>query len=147
MIGKILVTVDGSDASGRAVSLACELAAAMHAELIALHVIRDLPLPPELREMVATGEVTESRQEILENSARIILERVESAAGELGVKKVRTVVENGDPGGTIVSYAADNGVDLIVMGSRGLGEVQSMLLGSVSRKVCNLSPISCLTVR
>ena len=147
MIGRILVTVDGSDASVKAVELACELAAAMRAELVALHVIRDLPLPPELREMVAAGEITESRQEILENSARIILDRVKAAAQESGVEKVRTVIENGDPGGTIVSYATDNGVDLIVMGSRGLGDVQGMLLGSVSRKVCNLSPVNCLTVK
>ena len=147
MIARILVTVDGSDASTRAVELAAELAAATQAELVALHVIRDLPLPPELREMVAAGEITESRQEILENSARIMLERAEAKAAEVGVEAVRSVVENGDPGTRIVAWAADNGADLIVMGSRGLGQVEGMLLGSVSRKVCNISPVNCLTVK
>ncbi|MEE8287527.1 MAG: universal stress protein [Gammaproteobacteria bacterium] len=47
----------------------------------------------------------------------------------------------------MLRYAKRRKADLIVLGTRGLGQVKGMLMGSVSRKVTNLSDISCLIIR
>jgi len=73
MFKKILVAVDGSRHSKRAVEAAIDLTKRYQASVTLLHVIRDMPLPAEILEMIAAGEVTESRMEILQNSAEIIL--------------------------------------------------------------------------
>ncbi|MGQ9786974.1 MAG: universal stress protein, partial [Anaerolineae bacterium] len=51
----------------------------------------------------------------------------------------------GDPAGKILEYAAQNGVDLIILGQRGL-QPHSDLLGSVARKLVNTTHIPCLVV-
>jgi len=57
------------------------------------------------------------------------------------------MVLEGDPAGRIVEAARKRGADLIVIGSRGLGDLQGMLLGSVSHKVAQLAPCTCIIVR
>lgn len=52
---------------------------------------------------------------------------------------VNTVIKEGDPGEVIAETAANLGVNQIVMGVRGLGQVKGILLGSVSQKVIQLS--------
>lgn len=49
--------------------------------------------------------------------------------------KVETTLREGRPSATIVEVAEDNGVDLIVMGSRGVGGITGWILGSTSRRV------------
>ncbi len=56
-------------------------------------------------------------------------------------------MDAGDPATEIVSYADRNAIDLVVMGSRGLGQVESMLMGSVSRKVGNKTKADWLLVK
>ena len=53
----------------------------------------------------------------------------------------------GDPAGRILDTAKNGGADLIVLGSRGLTDVASLLLGSVSHKVLHLAPCACLMVK
>ena len=64
-----------------------------------------------------------------------------------GIESVTSNVGAGDPATEIVSYADNNAIDLIVLGSRGLGQVESMLMGSVSRKVGNKTKADCLIVK
>jgi nucleotide-binding universal stress UspA family protein len=59
---------------------------------------------------------------------------------------VESDIGTGDPANAIVGYADRNGIDLIVLGSRGLGQVEGMLMGSVSRKVSNLAAVACMVV-
>ena len=59
---------------------------------------------------------------------------------------MKTQFLQGDPANTIMAFANQHRADMIVMGTRGLGQVESMLLGSVSRKVTNLSRTNCLIV-
>ena len=66
MFGRILVPVDGSKHARRAVETAVELAKCHGSHVFLLHVIRDLSLPEEILSMIQTGEVTQSRIEILE---------------------------------------------------------------------------------
>jgi nucleotide-binding universal stress UspA family protein len=63
------------------------------------------------------------------------------------VKKFHGLLVEGGSARTILKLAADRKVDLIVMGRRGLGDLQGLLLGSVSHKVSNLAECACLTVK
>jgi nucleotide-binding universal stress UspA family protein len=59
---------------------------------------------------------------------------------------VRRETRWGDPAVAIVAYAVENGVDLIVMGTRGKTGFERYLLGSVAEKVVRVSPIPVLTI-
>ena len=146
MFKRILVPVDGSRHSRRAVEVAGDMAKYSGAEVWLLHVIRDLSLPREILEMIAAGEVTESRRELLEDSADIILDNARQALGKSGVEPASAEYVFGPPAKTIAQYAEENGADLIVIGAQGLN-TQGPLLGGVARKLTNIAPVSCLLVR
>jgi nucleotide-binding universal stress UspA family protein len=56
-----------------------------------------------------------------------------------GIKRIKTIFREGKPARTIVAYAKSARIDAIIMGSRGLSEFESALLGSVSHKVASLA--------
>lgn len=60
---------------------------------------------------------------------------------------VESVVRRGSPADEIVRYAEEKGTGLIVMGSRGWGEMHAVLLGSVSERVLHSAPCPVLIVR
>ncbi len=145
MFNTILVAVDGSANGKRALDAAVELAKCHNSSVILLHVIADLPLPEEIVEMIAAGEVTESPSEILKTSAELILQNAKQRCEKAGYTNVRTDYVTGDPARQIQKYADDHIVDLIVIGHRGL-DSQSDMLGSVARKLANMMRRSCLIV-
>ncbi len=145
MYGRILLPVDGSPHSRRAVEAAVALAQQSEAAVFLLHVIRDLSLPREILDMVAAGEVTASRMEILQDSAEIILSNARKEFDKAGIKNLQSAYDIGDPVKTILKHAAQNEVDLIVIGHRGLGP-NERLLGGVARKLLNMTTVSCLVV-
>lgn len=53
----------------------------------------------------------------------------------------------GDPAQEIIEFSRKNSIDMIVIGSRGAGTVETLLLGSVSHKVCHLANCTCVTVK
>jgi len=145
MFKTILVAVDGSANSERAVTVAADLAQCHGALVIVLHVIPDEPLPKEILKMIAKGEVTESRMEILQDSAEIILQNAEERFRAAGFTLAKSDFVVGDPASKILEYAVNNRVDLIVIGHRGLG-TEASFMGSVARKLVNMTKISCLVV-
>jgi nucleotide-binding universal stress UspA family protein len=76
-----------------------------------------------------------------------ILGKAESEAKERGVKNVEKTVMKGDPAEVIINYAKEGDSDMIVIGSRGLGGVKGLMLGSVSSKVCHATDRTCVTVK
>jgi nucleotide-binding universal stress UspA family protein len=145
MFKKLLVPVDGSRHSKRAVEAAADLARCCDASVHLLHVIRDLSLPKEILQMMAAGEVTASRMQILQDSADIILENARAKVEAAGVGEVETECLMGDPATQILDYASKHGIDVIVLGLRGVGPNPD-LLGGVARKIVNRTTISCLIV-
>lgn len=145
MFKHILVPVDGSANSRRAVAAAAELVKCHRSSVTLLHVIPDEPLPRELMKMIASGEITESHMGLLRDSAEIILHDAEEALGAAGVSASKREYTQGDPASRIIEYAQANEVDLIVIGHRGLG-TQMDMLGSVTRKLVNITRISCCIV-
>ena len=124
---QILVATDGSENSRHALDDAVELAAGAGAELTVVYV-RHAELP-------MLGEPVYQRS--LSADLRQANEAVAIATGvahSAGVEAEGEVLE-GDPAKRIVELARLRDVDLIVVGSRGLGAVAGTLLGSVSRDV------------
>jgi nucleotide-binding universal stress UspA family protein len=76
-----------------------------------------------------------------------ILERAKRAARKKGVKDIATRVDDGDPARCIIDRAKAENADLIVLGSRGLGDLEGLFMGSVSHKVSHLAECSCVTVK
>ncbi len=145
MFKRILVAVDGSASGKRALEAALDLAQCHSSTLMLLHVIADLPLPKEIVAMIASGEINESRSEILKTSAELILQNAQQRCEEAGYTHVRTDFVTGDPARQIIEYAESHSADLIVIGHRGL-DSQSDMLGSVARKLINMTHLSCLIV-
>ena len=143
MFGRILVPVDGSKHARRAVETAVELAKCHGSHVFLLHVIRDLSLPEEILSMIQTGEVTQSRIEILEDSAEIILENARNRFEQEGITNIKAEYVLGDPASEMLEFAERNDVDLIIIGHRGLGPT-SGLLGGVARKLVNMTHTSVL---
>ena len=129
---KILVPVDGSDNSMKALERAYELGTLKNSEILILTVVnsqRDNPyiidqdyMSKLSKENIAHGE------KILEEAKK----KFENYPGE-----VKTLLRNGDIAETIMDIAEDEGYDCIVMGRRGTNISSRSLLGSVSNKVLN----------
>jgi nucleotide-binding universal stress UspA family protein len=147
MFKKILVAVDGSRYSNHAVDFAVDLVKQGQASVMILHVIRNLSLPEEILAMMARGEVTESRLELLQDSAEIIVDNAREKFQNAGITDIKTEYLIGSPASTIASYAEENGADLIVLGHRGISSESDEMLGGVVRKLTNISKVSCLVVK
>lgn len=140
---RMLVPVDGSQHARFAVQMAIDLAKCHGSFVYLLHVIRDLSLPQEILAMIQAGEVTQSRMEILQDSAEIILENAAAKFLDAGITEVQKDYVIGDPASQILAYAQAKDVSLIVIGLRGLGPTEG-LLGGVARKLVNRTTISVL---
>ena len=147
MMNSILVATDASPASNRAVDVAADLAKQYGASLTILYVVRLMQLPPELRKMAKVEKIAEREADVFQYLAEQVLGTAVQRAQKVGAIKVSKAGGEGDPATVIIKQAKQRKADRIVRGTRGLGKVKEAFLGSVSRKVCNLSQVNCLTVR
>ena len=91
--------------------------------------------------------LTGEPQYVLDEMTREILEAAGAAARQIGVRELKTEVKVGQPARTIVDFAKRSGADAIVIGSRGLGDIEGALLGSVSHKVASLAEMTVVAVK
>ena len=140
----ILVATDFSDASGLALTYAKELARQFDSTLHLLHVVADADVSPGTEALWGFSETEVQRRWVDEATAK--LADLCPAEGQAAFT-VRTVVEIGPPTDGVLRYAGAHQVDLIVMGTRGRGVVEQMLLGSVAAEVVRRAPCPVLTVR
>jgi nucleotide-binding universal stress UspA family protein len=149
-IKTILHPTDGSEGARKALDFACELAAERHAQLLILHVQRrhgSERIPPELEAFSEIEHIRASEARLLRTAAEFVVDEAKVAAESRGIAEVDARVAEGDPAAEILDTARRRKVDAIVMGSRGLGDLEGLLLGSVSHKVAHGAPCSCLIVR
>ena len=147
MIKKILVATDASDASARAVIYAAKLSVLHESELLILNVIRDMQLPEELRLDPNFESFYNTRDELMREAAARILKEARQLAKKEGAKTVQTAIGSGDPATSVAGFARRRNVDMIVVGTRGHSKVKASSMGSVSRKLLNLTEVNCLVVR
>ena len=141
MAPKVLVPYDGSDGSAEAVMHALETFP--DAETTVLHVIdRKLIEAPYGQMLVGDEELRERAEEAAEG----ILSEAEDIAEEDGTE-IKTDVVVGHPVRDILRYAEENEMDQIVLGGKGLSNVPSLLLGSVSFGVVLHAEIPVTVVR
>jgi nucleotide-binding universal stress UspA family protein len=136
-VRSILVAVDGSPSSRRAVRLAVEIAAAFRARLTLLHV----SAVPQFPTLIA--EVDEPREN---DEAQLVLGEEAKVARSRGVEPL-VHRRRGRAAPQILAYASAHSPDLIVMGTRGLTGAKSVLLGSVSRAVSTRAKAQVVLVR
>lgn len=173
---RIMVALDGSDHSEKALDLASDIAAKSGAELILLHVMSDKPLTDAERHMAEVeyldelassldatgvdsgGDPQTRAQRVLQHYADVahrfreligqrLMSQSRARARERGVRSVQTLLEDGDPAGTILRLAKGLHVDMLFLGSRGLGDAKGLLMGSVSHKVGHLAECTCVSVK
>lgn len=147
MFRNIVCAVDGSDHAQKAAELASDLAAKVGAKLTFLTVTKELKVTEEVKRYMEIENLTGSPQYVLDEMTGRVLEDARERAREAGVTGPRAEVRTGNPARTIVAYAEREGADLIVMGSRGMGDIGGLLLGSVSHKVSSLAKCTCMTVK
>ena len=174
MIKTILVPTDGSDHAGKAMALASDVAEKYGARLVILHVLTGGGLTEEARHMAevehlarpkaargpfaanvpasAAAALKPSRSDetdgqILQRIGERILGDAEMTARESGLERIETRTEEGDPVKGILQVAEQERANLIVMGCRGLSDLKGLLMGSVSHKVSQLAPCTCVTVK
>jgi nucleotide-binding universal stress UspA family protein len=128
-MARILVPVDGSESSVHATAWADGYAATTGAELILLHVHHAPGSETLTLSSLEPEQIAEAERRIAGPSFDRARARISAGA------RVRTLVSLGEPAEEIVAIARREGVDLIVMGSRGLTPLRELLLGSVSEKV------------
>ena len=137
---KMLVPVDGSVSSLKAVEAACDLAKSQpNSSAILLAVSIELP---ELEE----GRYIADKMKVQAEAALVKAQEVAKDKGlDTGVEILLTT--GASPAEEIVSVAKDRQVDLIVIGSRGLAGKTSSFMGSTASKVVTYSPCSVLVVK
>lgn len=170
----ILVATDGSPPAAKAMDLAVDLARLYEAKLSIVHVTLHERPSGEVRRMAesegltrpATGpeaahanipaemievlnETRESKvdADVVEALGNSLLARAKARAEQAGVGEVDTRLAEGDTAGAIVDTAEDLGADAVVLGSRGLGDLKGLLMGSVSHEVASKAGCTCITVR
>jgi nucleotide-binding universal stress UspA family protein len=148
MFKRILLAVDGSEHALRAADAACDLAARLGARLVVLTVAKSVGrMSTAARDYIQAEHLAGAPSYVLTDIARNVLADAESRARAKGLAGVKTVVREGNPARRIVEYAKEHDVDLIVLGSRGLGDLEGLFLGSVSHKVNTLAHCTVLTVK
>jgi len=140
IISKILVAIDGSDASMDAADYTIPISKEYNAELYALHVIRadvDLFGPHETSEFMTR----------MRNEGEEYLNKVKLNANEKNIQIKTEIISSINIAGGIVDYAEENNIDLIVIGTRGSSGFKKLLLGSVASHVVTYAHCPVMVVK
>jgi nucleotide-binding universal stress UspA family protein len=146
MISNILIPVDGSDHSRKALELGCDMAKKYGAAVHLMH-ITESPIRDQTLVLGGAAVTFSASPQDLKRAGSKVLEYAREYAQNHGVKEVTTEVTGGSPAHRIVESAKDIHADMIVMGTRGLSDLAGLLVGSVSHKVTNMATCTCITVR
>ena len=139
MFERIVLAVDGSDQAVRAAKVAADLARCMKSELWVV-VVYD-PIPSYLGEPYLQNVIDARLPE-----AQEVLKKAVDTVGDMP-GEIHTEILEGNSAEAIIKVAKTRKSDVIVMGSRGLGRLAGMLLGSTSQKVVSHAPCPVLIVR
>ena len=110
MINSILVATDASAASNRALKMAAQFARQHNAELLIVHVIRDMQIPYEIKEIPELEDHTfesfnDAREKIMRMIAETVLKTAKEKAKKAGAEKIQTAIGTGDPASSILGFA------------------------------------------
>ncbi len=141
MYKKILVAFDGSEASKHALDHAVNLADSFDAELLILSVVPRVMMPVFPDEGFGAAPITAAQDmgEYQDKMKEIYNKSLDEAKNDINdhfpERKIEIKLQEGRPSSTIVNAADEFDVDLIVIGSRGIGGITGWILGGTSRNV------------
>lgn len=141
MFTNILVPVDGSDNSYRALDAALLLSEKLGSNITVIHVMEQVPIThigseKQLNEFLQAYK--KENQEILSKCSEI--------AAQKGLT-INTFLLEGNPASEILNFSKKEKFDLLIMGRRGLGKFKELILGSISSKIVHHSPSAVLLIR
>lgn len=140
-IKSLLVAVDGSEFSDKAVRYACAMGPSLGAEVVLLHVVPMLVSATPYHDTVSDQPFL-----ALQKVGEDILAKAKEIAVALKCE-VTELISHGDPANKIVDIATERNSDLIIMGSRGVSGIKRLFVGSISDKVMNQAPCPVMIVR
>ena len=141
MYNRILVAVDGSKMSDKALRSAIQFAKERYSKIGVIHVEKNLRFPE-----LMSNESIDHLYVSLREEGDEILNHAELLAAEEGIE-IETIFIMGDPAIQIAKKAKEGNYQLVVVGSRGLGNIKGMMLGSVSQRVSQLSHCPVLIIK
>lgn len=170
----ILVPTDGSQPANKALDVALDLANQHGAKVKIMHVLLRDKEPDQLLKLDADPQIVAelkalkgqepcprtaadimndpaapdrpAPEPILRLIGEHVLEKAGADATKRGIKAEVMALCDGQAAEAIVAQAADCGADTIVMGTRGLRQIEAMAFGSVSQEVCRKAPCTCIAV-
>lgn len=147
---KILVPIDFSESSQKAVLYGVSFGRQYQAKVILLSVVDDRVFE-EVSMFDESTFVGYAEHEIRDNRKKALLDKIDKVIEKAKVKNNNITVEGdirfGIPYAEIVKFAEKEEIDMIVMGSQGTAGLKHFLLGSTTEKVIRRAPCPVLTVR
>jgi len=141
-VKKILVPVDGLETCQKTFETAISLADKFGAELVVLYVKPTID-PLSHPSYVALEEHADMHiDDIAKDIAKKSVEKLEG-----NNRQVKSIIESGDAASTVIDVASQEGCDMIVMCTHGMGAVKRFFLGSVTNKVVHHAEVPVLVVR
>jgi nucleotide-binding universal stress UspA family protein len=174
MLKRIVIATDGSEHARKAVAFGSDIASKYGAEVVLVHVLLRDHLSDAMRELAeveyhadpgafakAVSEIPDARFPLaqvlpkdavspgraLEAVAEFVLKEAEGIAREHGATNVSQKTEDGNPSARILEVAETVNADMIVTGARGLSDLKALMVGSVSHRLSNTAPMTCVCVR
>lgn len=138
MIKKVLLASDGSENALRAAAFTAGLSAQIQQLEVTVLSVNEILDKMKYYSPLNTPVIFEEVEIFFKEKVR---EAVDTTAAALDKNKctINTKTKVGNPAQTIIDYASEGNFDLIVIGSRGLGSLKGVLMGSVSIKVVQMS--------
>jgi nucleotide-binding universal stress UspA family protein len=130
LYSKILVPIDGSEISLKALKHGLFLGSKLGAKLVVLYVLDTPPVP-----FIQSEKVIDSVNESFEKESEKVFAKVDSEAQNYDINYETVLLKGHHVASLINDYANQNDIDVIVIGSRGHGKVKTAILGSVSHDV------------
>jgi nucleotide-binding universal stress UspA family protein len=153
MYKKILIAFDGSESSKHALDHGVSIAHLAKAEVSILSVVPRILMPVFPDEgfgaapITAAQDMTEYQEKMKDIYAASLKEAEKDIARTYPELMVTTKLMEGRPSSTIVEEAENQNVDLLIIGSRGLGGITGWILGSTSRRVVESCTVPILVVK
>lgn len=135
---RIIVAIDGSDASVHAGEMAIEIAKVTGGEITLVYSVVHQALP---------SEVPFAADRTLEDALKIGDLMLEQVAAKLGDARLKRMCLSGSAAESVVDFAEAENADLIVVGSKGRGAVSRVLVGSTTDRIVHISKRPVLVVR
>ena len=147
MFRTLVVGIDGSQPSEKALRIACDLATLYDGTVHLVHTPQPQTVAFAAGAVAGYHVVTSMPpDDQVQDAARKILQKGVEIAEECGQQDVQTHTSRGNPVTEITAYADSCGADLIVTGRRGLGNIGGLVLGSTSQGIGHKASCAVLTV-